>query len=407
MISVLTNTRVVDVEQGIVLDDHHVVLEEGVIREVTPVRPSFQGARLVDLGGMTLLPGLIDAHVHVTAYDGNFLHLRRESPAYVAARTSAVLREMLSRGFTTVRDVGGADFGIARAVAEGYFQGPRLLFCGKALSPTGGHGDFRGVGVDKEDDAYAYMSLARRCDGVDAVRLAARDEIRRGANHIKIMANGGISSPTDRISSDQFSEAEIAAVVDEAHMAGLYVAAHTYTASSVARAVRNGVLSVEHGNLLDEPTVALMKERAVFYVPTLAVFEAIAEEGRAAGFSTDSMGKLTEVRQGGLRALELAHRAGVPMAYGTDLPGAMHRRQLAEFRLRLEVLPPAEIIRSATMVGARLLRLEDSIGQIRPGFAADMIAMRGDPFDAAALSDIENRLAWVMKAGVVVRDDRQ
>jgi imidazolonepropionase-like amidohydrolase len=405
MITVIKNVDVVDVDAGTINPGQNIVIEDGLIREVSQASDGFSDAHAIDLNGLTILPGLIDAHVHVTAYTANLSELNRQSPGYVAARTARVLRDMLSRGFTTVRDVGGADFGIARAVEEGYFAGPRVLYGGKALSPTGGHGDLRPMGVDQEDDAYPFVSLGRRCDGLEAVRLAARDEIRRGAHHIKIMANGGISSPTDRITSDQFSEAEIAAIVDEAEMANLYVVAHTYTARSVARAVRNGVRSIEHGNLIDEETVGLMKEREVFFVPTLAIFRALADEGVAAGYPPDRTEKISAVLDGGIRAVELAHRAGIPMAYGTDLIGPMQRRQLSEFGLRLEVVPPADLIRSATIVGAELLRRDSEIGRIAPGYRADFVAVRGDPFDAEVLKEFENRIHWVMKDGREARND--
>jgi imidazolonepropionase-like amidohydrolase len=198
------------------------------------------------------MPGMIDAHVHVTAYTANFAELARSSPGYVAAHAARIMGDMLDRGFTSVRDVGGADFGLARAVEEGLIRGPRLFFGGKALSPTGGHGDVRGPGFEAYDSAYTQPGLGMIVDGVPQVRRAARAEVRRGAHHLKIMGGGGISSPTDRITSDQFSEEEIAAVVEEAAMANLYVVVHAYTARSITRCARLGVRSIEHGNLADD-----------------------------------------------------------------------------------------------------------------------------------------------------------
>lgn len=403
MLTALLNADLVDVDTGTIQTGRCVIIEDGVIREIGTTPPAGAGQR-IDLAGLTLLPGLIDAHVHVVAYTANLAELPLQSPMYVGLRAAEELRAMLHRGFTTVRDAGGADFGLARAVAEGRIPGPRLLFGGKALSPSGGHGDHRPAGLDREDEAYPYVSLGRRCDGVDAVRAAARDEIRRGANHIKIMANGGISSPTDRITSDQFSESEIAAAVEEAEMADLYVMAHTYTARSVARAVRNGVRSIEHGNLLDEPTVALMKQHGAYLTPTLSVFRALADEGEAAGYPRGRREKIAMVLDGGLRAVEMARRAGVPMAYGTDLVGPLQRYQLREFSLRADVVPPAELIRSATVVGAELLKLE-GVGRVAEGYQADLIAVQGNPLEAGVLSDIEQRLRFVMQAGRVARRD--
>jgi len=404
MITILENANIVDVETGGILADRHLALEGGRIREIGERPIVAADAQRVPLDGRFVIPGLIDAHVHVTAYTANLGELPRQSPMYVAARAAGILRDMLSRGFTTVRDVGGADFGLARAVAEGLIPGPRLLYGGKALSPSGGHGDHRGPGTDRDDDAYAQVSLGRRCDGVDAVRAAARDEIRRGAHHIKIMANGGISSPTDRITSDQFSEAEIAAIVDEARMADLYVVSHTYTARSVARAVRNGVRSVEHGNLLDEETVALMKAHGAYLTPTLSIFRALAEVGAQSGFPADRMDKIRLVLDSGLHAIELARRADIPMAYGTDLIGPMHTRQLDEFALRAEVVPPLELLQAATSVAARLVRLEGEIGQVRENMRADLVVLSKNPLDAGVLPAFAQHRNMVIKDGTIVPD---
>ncbi len=403
MITILENANVVDVENGIILADQYLVLENGFIRELSEAKPSHSDAKRIDLKGSYVIPGLIDAHVHVTAYTANLGELPRQSPMYVAARAAKVLDGMLSRGFTTVRDVGGAEFGLAQSVEEGLISGPRLLYGGKALSASGGHGDHRSMGVDRSDETYAQVSLGRRCDGVDDVRRAARDEIRRGAHHIKIMANGGISSPTDRITSDQFSEEEIAAIVDEANMANLYVVSHTYTARSVARAVRNGVRSIEHGNLLDEETVALMKGAGSYLTPTLSCFRALAEVGAESGFPKDRMDKIKLVLDSGLHAVELAYRAGVPMAYGTDLIGPMHSRQLHEFELRADVVPPLDLLRAATSTAAELVRLEHEIGHVKESYRADLNILSANPLDKGVLGSFADHLQLVIQGGAVVK----
>jgi imidazolonepropionase-like amidohydrolase len=403
VITILENANVVDVENGIILADQNLVLENGFIRELNEAKPSHSDANRIDLKGSYVIPGLIDAHVHVTAYTANLGELPRQSPMYVAARAAKVLDGMLSRGFTTVRDVGGAEFGLAQSVEERLISGPRLLYGGKALSASGGHGDHRSVGVDRSDETYAQVSLGRRCDGVDEVRRAARDEIRRGAHHIKIMANGGISSPTDRITSDQFSEEEIAAIVDEANMANLYVVSHTYTARSVARAVRNGVRSIEHGNLLDEETVALMKGAGSYLTPTLSCFRALAEVGAESGFPKDRMDKIKLVLDSGLHAVELAYRAGVPMAYGTDLIGPMHSRQLHEFELRADVVPPLDLLRAATSTAAELVRLEHEIGHVKENYRADLNILSANPLDKGVLESFADHLQLVIQGGAVVK----
>lgn len=403
-ILVLANANLLDVDAGEFVGERHIVIEDGRIREVADRPVSLSSAEIIDLAGLTLMPGLIDAHVHVYAYTANLAELPRQSPFYVAARAVETLGGMADRGFTTVRDVGGGEFGMAQAVAEGRVRSPRIVYGGKALSPTAGHGDMRVIGQNAQDDHYHLASLGRICDGVAAVRAAARDEVRRGARHIKIMANGGIASPTDRIDSDQFSEEEIAAIVDEAAMANLYVVAHAYTARSIERSVRNGVRSIEHGNLIDQPTIELMKEKDAYLVPTLATYRALADEGVEAGLPASLASKIDNVLDAGIRAVEMAHRAGVPMAYGTDLLGIMHRRQLTEFSLRAEVVPAADLIRSATVTGARLLRMDNEIGRVAAGYAADLIAFQGDPLaDIRILEGLESRLCIVMKGGKLLR----
>ena len=202
--------------------------------------------------------------------------------------------------------------------------------------------------------------MGRLCDGVDACRHAARDEIRQGATFVKIMANGGVSSPTDPIHVLQFSRDEITAIVEEAHNAGTYVAAHLYTDAAIARAVECGVRSIEHANLIEPPTARLMREKGAIACPTLVTYEALHDEGAALGLPPDSVAKIDDVRLRSPRSLEILLEAGVPMAYGTDLLGGLHRRQSDEFVIRGRVLPPIEVIRSATCHAAEL------IGMSRP-----------------------------------------
>jgi imidazolonepropionase-like amidohydrolase len=402
-IIVFDNATVLDPDAGTLTPDRSVAVADGRIADIDASRSRPADAVRIDLRGKTLMPGMIDAHVHVTAYTANFAELARSSASYVAAQAARIMGDMLERGFTSVRDVGGADFGLARAVEEGLIRGPRLFFGGKALSPTGGHGDVRGPGYDAYDTAYGQPGLGMIVDGVPEVRRAARAEIRRGAHHLKIMGGGGISSPTDRITSDQFSEEEIAAVVEEARMANLYVVVHAYTARSIARCVRLGVRSIEHGNLADEDTVALMKAEESFLVPTLAIYRALVEEGVAAGLPEELVGKTYEVLDAGIGAVEMAYRAGVPMAYGTDLLGIMHHRQLTEFQLRSEVVPAADLVRAVTINGARLLRRDAELGRIVPGFRADLIVVEGNPLeDINVLADPQRPPMLVTKGGVIL-----
>lgn len=405
--TILKNATVLDTEAATLLPDRFVVIEDGVIREVDTAPPRLDAARTIDVRGATLMPGMIDAHIHATAYTADFGLLARSSPAFVALQAAKLLGNMLHRGFTTVRDVGGADFGLAQAQAAGLFEGPRVLFGGKALSQTGGHGDVRGPGSQAHDAAYTQPGLGVIVDGVPEVRRAAREEIRRGANHIKIMGGGGAASPTDRLDSDQFSEEEIAAVVEEAAMANLYVVVHAYTARTIERAARLGVRSIEHGNFLDEPTAKLLKERGCFMVPTLVAYDAASRLGGQAGMSPEMVGKINALKDDGIKAIEVARRAGVPMAFGTDLIGTLlHGEQLREFSLRREAVPAAELVQTVTITGARLIRMEDTLGKVAPGYRADLLVVDGNPLeDITVLQDPARFLKLIMRDGGVVKSE--
>lgn len=360
------------------------------------------GARTVELSGATVLPGLIDGHVHVTAATADLGALTTWSPSYATAHSARIMGGMLDRGFTTVRDASGADFGLADAQAEGLVRGPRLAFCGKALSQTGGHGDSRPRGTRVHDGHQCCAGLGRIADGVDAVRAAARDELRKGAHHIKVMAGGGVASPTDRIDSTQYSMDELHAIVQEAEAANRYVAAHAYTARSVSRSLRAGIRSIEHGNLIDESNVDEFLEQDAFLVPTLVTYWALKAEGREFGLPEDSWRKVDEVLGAGLAALETAHRGGVKIAYGTDLLGGMHRHQNEEFRIRSEVQPPLDVIRSATSTAADLLGMSGEIGTLREGAVADLVVLDGDPLEDIAVLAEPKHITHVVQGGQLV-----
>lgn len=400
---VIRNATLLDPASGELTPNTEILVRGGA---VAGPEESDADARIVDARGRVVLPGLVDAHVHATAYTANAAQIAHSSPYYVAGRAQAILSGMLARGFTTVRDTAGADYGLAQAVAEGYITGPRLLFGGKALTQTGGHGDVRGRGDDAHDSDYCRPHVGRIADGVDEVRRAARDEIRRGADHIKIMLGGGVASPTDRIDSVQYSEEEIRAAVEEARSANRYVLGHAYTAEAINRGLSAGVRCIEHGNLMDASSVALFKSTRAFYVPTLATYSALAEEGRAAGLPEDSYRKVFEVLDAGLAALERAHRGGVDIAFGTDLLGDMHYRQCTEFRLRAQVQRPIDIIRAATANAARLVGMEGRIGTLAPGAHADLLIVDGNPLeDISVLAEPERHLRLVMRAGAIFRND--
>lgn len=357
----------------------------------------------VDAGGRFVLPGLIDCHVHVTAHTAALGSLGSESPNYVALQASRLMGDMLDRGFTTVRDVAGADFGLHDAQREGLLRGPRLFFGGKALSQTGGHADPRERGESHAQGEYTCSHIGRIADGVDAVRHAARDELRKGAHHVKIMAGGGVASPTDRVDSTQYSLEEIAAVVEEAEAANRYVTAHAYTGRSINRALRAGVRGIEHGNLLDDESIELLLEHDAFLTMNLVTYHYLQQEGRDFGLSQENWEKVDAVLTGGMEALEKAHRGGVNLCYGSDLLGGMQRHQAQEFAVRADVVPTLDTIRSATTTAARLLQREGELGIIAPGAHGDLVILDRDPLEhVSALAN--GRPEVVVQGGVVVVD---
>ena len=399
----LTNANVLDPSTGTVTGPVNVLVTSGRIAEVSTTPPGTCDA-MFDVDGATLMPGLCDAHVHVTAATASFPDLMRWSPMYTTARAAEILHGMLVRGFTTVRDCGGADYGLAKAVEEDYVKGPRLLFSGHAISQTGGHGDMRDAG-ENFDSCTCCAGLGVIADGVPEVRRACRNEIRKGAHFIKIMAAGGVASPTDRIGNTQFAEEEIVAAVEEAEAAQTYVAAHVYTARAANRALISGVRSIEHGNLIDDSTCDLLIERGAFLVPTMSTHEVLGAEGVAGGMPKEMCDKVLEVVDVGKATHAHAHSRGVKMVYGTDLLGPMHRHQLLEFSIRGAFQSPQELIASATVTAAELFDMTDDIGALTLGKRADIIAVSGNPLeDIGVLQDPEKYLKLVMKDGKIYKN---
>jgi imidazolonepropionase-like amidohydrolase len=405
---IFENARVLDGSSSIGEYDRSVRLAEGVIQEVSDRTIPDSSARRVDLKGKTLMPGLIDCHVHVIAA---FVDLGKNAnlpDALVAYHAARIMKGMVSRGFTTVRDVGGATHALVEAIEQGLISGPRLIISGKALSQTGGHSDFRGRYFNRDADYQTRRlgAMGRVVDGIDACRHAARDEIRQGAQFIKVMANGGVASPTDPIAFLGFSKDELLAIVEEAHNARTYVAAHLYTDEAIARAVRCGVRSVEHANLVEPPTAALMKENGAIACPTLVAYEALKNEGEKLGFPPESVRKIDDVRLRSPKSLEIMHEAGVKMAYGTDLLGELHRHQSEEFVIRGRVLPPIEVVRATTTYAAEMIGLVGKIGVVDEGAFADLIVVDGDPLtDLSLLTGQGRHIPIIMKDGIFVKNE--
>ena len=401
------NFRLFDGLSDSLAEGLEVLVEGGRIKEVSDRPIAAASARAIDAGGRTLMPGLIDAHIHAYGVDADLGRLDRLPRSLQALRAAERLKDSLKRGFTTVRDAGGADWGLAIAIETGLIAGPRLFYPGRALSPTGGHGDMRpNVFLEQFCGCCApTQAISVIADGVDEVRKAVRGELKRGAHAIKIMASGGVASPSDPIYALQYSDEEIACAVWEAKAWRSYVLAHAYTPESISRAVRLGVRSIEHANLIDAPTAGLMAEKGAFAVPTLVTYEALADEGPALGLPEASMKKLGDVKDAGLGSLEILQRAGVRMAFGTDLLAEMHARQSDEFVIRRQVLPAAEVLRQATSESASLLMQDGQLGVVKPGALADLILVDGDPIkDIGVLTGQGERIPFVMKGGQAMID---
>jgi imidazolonepropionase-like amidohydrolase len=401
---VFRSARVFDGESQ-TLRDASVFIEGGLIREISD-RPAPPDAEVVDCGGRFLMPGLIDAHVHVYAAGLNIVRVAQSPVSYLAHFAAQFLRSSLDRGFTTVRDVGGADVGIALAIKDGLLDRvPRLFYGGRVISQTGGHGDFR-PGDHALDVghycgcSYSQDPMAVIADGADAVRKAVREELRRGASHIKIMGSGGVASPTDPLDRCQYSDDEIRAAVDEADRAGSYIAAHCHPKEAIRRSAALGVRSIEHATLIDRETAEFVAEKGSFTVPTMATLFALLEEGEKLGFPPVSMEKLRRIGDSTLTSLEIMKQAGVKMGLGTDLLGSLHVRQSSEFTLRAKVLPAIDILRSACAINAELLCQTGKLGCIREGAIADVLVLDGDPLeDMSVLGSGGGRISVIMKDG--------
>lgn len=403
---VVENCALFDGVEEELIENVHVTIEDGEIKEVGHGKARVHADRQIDAGGKTLMPGLIDAHVHVIAGIADLGKLDWLPRSLLGQYARKSLEDMLLRGFTSVRDAGGADYGLARAIEHGLIRGPRLFYSGRALSQTGGHGDTIPYAQDTESlcrCGASRVAISRIADGVPAVLHAARDELRKGATQIKIMASGGVASPSDPIGNLQYSEDEIRAIVGEAKSWGKYVMAHAYTSEAVARAVEFGVRSIEHANLIDEKTAALIASHDAFVVPTLSTYEALAQEGRELGFPEVSLEKLSDVREAGLLAVERLRSAKVKMGYGTDLLGDMQRHQMMEFRLRTEVVPQIDVLRSATSVNGELLQCKGKIGVVREGAYADLLLVDGNPVeDPTIFERPTEKITLIMKGGEVM-----
>jgi imidazolonepropionase-like amidohydrolase len=386
-------------------------VENGLIRDVsaTPIKASVD-AHKIDIGGRTLMPGLIDAHMHACFSDVNWQKVDHAGETYRAAHAVRMLGFALNCGFTTVRDVGGGDYGLWRAVEDRVIRAPRFFYVGKVISMTGGHGDTRLMCDRRHDQGYCSCGDANAlcviADGVDACIKAAREELRRGAHCIKIMASGGVASPADPIWMNQYREDEIRAIVNETIERQTYVSAHCHPAGAARRCVQFGVRVIEHGTLIDDETAKFIADRGAFVVPTLVIIHVLAEQGRQLGLPSTSEDKVHYVYDYALRGLESMRRAGVKIGFGTDLLGETYVQQCREFKIRREIFSPLEILRQVTSTNAAILHQEGKLGCIQPGAHADVLAVDGDPLkDIGLLAENGQNLRLIIRAGELIKDE--
>ncbi|KAH9889451.1 hypothetical protein C8Q73DRAFT_747893 [Cubamyces lactineus] len=416
---ILRDALVVDpANSALLVGRYDISMEGGLITSVCPAderkpqSPAYASDEqegvpaVVNVSGKFVCPGLIDCHVHVSAVPGvkTMSELVQTSEELVHLRSTYVLREMLMRGFTTVRDTGGASKALATAISEGLIVGPRLIQCGKALSQTGGHADFGPAKSGNSGCCGGHsQSLGRTCDGVPQVLKATREELKGGADFIKVMCGGGVASPTDAIETVQFTAEEIRAITTTCtQMGNKHTTAHAYTDASVLHAIHNGVRGIEHGNLISRDTAKLMAEKGIFLTPTLACYGIMVRPPFEDFLPPEGKVKNEQVMARGLDALKIADEEGVTICYGSDLLTSMHALQTEEFTVRSSVLASPKVLQHATTNAARMLG-DDKLGRIAEGCYADLLILDANPLEDVTVLDYpEKHLYAVVQGGRVV-----
>jgi imidazolonepropionase-like amidohydrolase len=396
---VFTNGTVI-VGDGRILEHATVVVDDERIAKVAEGDvPLPQGARKIPLDGRTLLPGFIDCHVHL-CLDGSPDPLRAslsESATVIALKAADSARRTVMAGVTSVRDMGGIhgiDLDLKRAIHSGMIPGPRMLVSGRSICMTGGHG----------------WQVGLEADGVDAVRKAARGQIKAGADIIKLMATGGVLTPGVEPGSEQFTEAELRAGVEEAHKAGKKTATHAMGTSGILNALRAGIDSIEHGVYLNKECINLMLDQDVALIPTLSALYNIVSNGVKAGIPVFAVEKTLKVKPFHMESVRLAREASVLVAMGTDAgtPFNMHGGNLGEVRLLVESgFSPMQAIEAGTRIAARVLGVEKELGTIEEGKLADLVMVEGNPLDRVGLLAEEPGVRLVMVGGKLVKSDLQ
>ncbi|MBN3853964.1 amidohydrolase family protein [Paraburkholderia sp. Ac-20340] len=402
----IRNARLLDTLEGKLTSGMDIRIDGELIVEVGSGLNASAGTTVYDANGRVVMPGLIDAHVHSMAAVNDHMLLACLSPYLVAAHAKENLASMLRRGFTSVRDAGGAEGGLAEASRLRLFESPRLFVAGLALAVTAGQGDFRRrpehtMGCPM---CRSTRTISRTVDGVDEIRKAVREEIMSGASQIKVMASGG-NSGNFHIETPHFTEEELRTMVTEARSFGKYVMAHAYGVTAIRRAVDAGVRTIEHGNLIDEETAKYIADKA-YVVPTLTTYEAGIKHAPDFKTKPHIVEQIKDVLERGTAALRMMRNVGVKLGFGTDLEGICNPYQLREFALRTRGgETTSEILHSATIVNAEILQMEGKLGVLKPGALADLLIVDGNPLeDLGLFQEDGSNIKLTMVNGHVYKD---
>ncbi|PYO97644.1 MAG: Xaa-Pro dipeptidase [Gemmatimonadetes bacterium] len=397
--------RLIAVRTGTVLTNQAILIEGDRIKEVGAADAvaghAPRDARLIDLRNATVLPGLIDCHTHITSEPGDYYkQLFRMSAIDEAVRAHLYAKRTLDAGFTTVRNVGAGEFidvALRNAINDGAVPGPRMLVSTMPLSATGGHGDMNGMSPYLRFEGFSGIA-----NGVDQIREKIRFAVKYGADLIKVLASAGVLSEEESVGAPQYSQEELNAVVEEAAMWGRKVAAHAHGAEAIKRAVRAGVASVEHGSLIDDEGIRLMRERGTYLVADIYNDDYIIAEYTRLGFPQKIIEKERLVGRQQRENFKKAVQAGVKIAFGTDAGVYPHGWNAKQFAHMVRWgTTPIQAIQAATVNAADLIGWADRVGALEPGKFADVIAVVGDPLQDVTVLE---HVAFVMKGGQVVKD---